>query len=150
MADYRKSLLLVESEDGVKRVWRDLDSSYDPPLSSALENYSEYISKIAAQALTYVIECDGVVAAAVSFYANDMSGYQAYISQLAVNRLFRGEGLGAALLDCVKAVAKERGLRVVRLSVLKDNVRARALYEREGFLLESENGDDALYLIFEL
>ena len=45
----------------------------------------------------------------------------------------RGRGVGGALLDAVCAEAGRRGLRGVRLDVISDNARARALYERKGF-----------------
>ncbi len=50
----------------------------------------------------------------------------------------RGGGIGARLLDAIKAEAEARGLAKVRLDVIDSNPRARALYERQGFVADGE------------
>ena len=50
----------------------------------------------------------------------------------------RGMGLGTALLEAIKDEATQRGLSSVRLDVIDSNPRARALYERMGFLPVAE------------
>lgn len=47
----------------------------------------------------------------------------------------RGRGVGSALLDAVKARARAHGAGSVRLDVIDSNPRARALYERHGFVV---------------
>ena len=51
-----------------------------------------------------------------------------------VSNRARGKGVGTALLDAVCAEAKARGYSEVRLDVIDTNPRARALYERQGFV----------------
>ncbi|WP_435744161.1 GNAT family N-acetyltransferase [Microbacterium sp. PMB16] len=46
----------------------------------------------------------------------------------------RGLGIGSALLDAAKERARRIGASAVRLSVVDSNPRARALYERHGFV----------------
>lgn len=46
----------------------------------------------------------------------------------------RGRGVGTRLLDAVKDRARQSGLKRVRLEVVDTNPRARALYERQGFV----------------
>jgi len=46
----------------------------------------------------------------------------------------RGHGVGTALLDATIAEARTRGYAEVRLDVIDSNPRARALYERVGFV----------------
>jgi ribosomal protein S18 acetylase RimI-like enzyme len=53
---------------------------------------------------------------------------------ICVARQMRGQGVGSLLLGGLYAEAAKRGYRSVRLDVIADNWRARALYEREGFL----------------
>ena len=48
----------------------------------------------------------------------------------------RGQGVGTALLDAVKQKARDLGLTNVRLDVIDINPRARALYERQGFVAQ--------------
>ena len=46
----------------------------------------------------------------------------------------RGQGVGTALLDAICAEGRNRGYASVRLDVIDVNPRARALYERQGFV----------------
>ena len=46
----------------------------------------------------------------------------------------RGQGVGSALLKAIIAEARRRGYHHVRLDVIDTNSRARALYERIGFV----------------
>jgi len=46
----------------------------------------------------------------------------------------RGQGVGTKLLSAIKAEAANRRLSQIRLDVIDSNPRARALYQREGFV----------------
>lgn len=59
----------------------------------------------------------------------------------------RGTGAASRILDKLEAVARELGLRQIQLTLMADNARARALYERHGYELyaiepESVRRDD--------
>lgn len=56
------------------------------------------------------------------------------VDGICVARAHRGKGVGSLLLAALYAEASGRGYRSIRLDVIKDNWRARALYERQGFL----------------
>ena len=49
---------------------------------------------------------------------------------------FRGKGIGIALMRATLAQAKKSGFARVELTVREDNLRAKALYEKVGFLAE--------------
>ncbi|MFI6981305.1 GNAT family N-acetyltransferase [Embleya sp. NPDC050154] len=53
---------------------------------------------------------------------------------IAVDPSQRGTGIGSLLLDEVAVLARELGCRRIRLDVIDVNPRARALYERHGFV----------------
>lgn len=53
---------------------------------------------------------------------------------LFVDAAARGQGVGTALLRAVKQKARVLGCSSVRLDVIDSNVRAKALYERQGFV----------------
>ncbi|QRK14067.1 GNAT family N-acetyltransferase [Archangium violaceum] len=53
---------------------------------------------------------------------------------IAVDAAARGRGIGTRLLAHAAHLARRAGLRRVRLSVVDTNPRARALYERCGFV----------------
>lgn len=56
------------------------------------------------------------------------------VDGICVAREQRGRGIGSLLLAALYDEAAERGYRSIRLDVIQDNWRARALYERHGFL----------------
>ena len=56
------------------------------------------------------------------------------LETLAVDPARRDQGIGTALLQAVYAFAQAHAYRAVRLGVVDTNPRARALYEREGFV----------------
>ncbi|MEO1773682.1 MAG: GNAT family N-acetyltransferase [Pseudomonadota bacterium] len=53
---------------------------------------------------------------------------------IAVASAARGKGIGTDLLVAIESEAADRGLRAVRLDVIDRNPRARALYERCGYV----------------
>jgi ribosomal protein S18 acetylase RimI-like enzyme len=55
------------------------------------------------------------------------------IDGICVAKAHRGKGVGSRLLAALYQEAAERGYAAVRLDVVQDNFRARALYERQGF-----------------
>lgn len=57
----------------------------------------------------------------------------AYIQDIAVTPSLRGRGLGSRLLARSEEIAREAGVRWLRLSVLTENAEAVRVYERAGF-----------------
>lgn len=55
------------------------------------------------------------------------------IDGICVAKAHRGKGVGSMLLAALYQEAAERGYGSIRLDVIQDNFRARALYERQGF-----------------
>ena len=67
---------------------------------------------------------------------------------ICVEREMRSHGIGTALLAEICAEAIRRGYSAVRLDVIDSNWRARALYERLGFVAVSAHGIGALRHVF--
>ena len=60
-----------------------------------------------------------------------------YIDSLAVSLPYRNQGVGTALIEKAKELAKEMGISVVTLAVEPEN-RAKKLYEKLGFAYQRE------------
>lgn len=67
----------------------------------------------------------------------DRTDGQLLMDGIAVVPEARGMGVGSALLEAIIAEAAQRQLEGVRLDVIDTNPRARALYERFGFVAQS-------------
>jgi GNAT superfamily N-acetyltransferase len=60
-------------------------------------------------------------------------GYRAWVEDLAVHPERRSEGVGKALLDSIKAWARERGATHLELDSAEERTDAHRFYEREGY-----------------
>jgi len=70
---------------------------------------------------------------AVVFHAVDFPPSELYLETMAVSPAERGKGHGGRLLEFADGEARRRGRRSVSLYCIRDNPRARALYERHGY-----------------
>jgi len=66
--------------------------------------------------------------------SHEVDNHRFLIDGIAVTRAARGQGVGTALLDALCTEAQRRGYGSIRLEVIDSNWRARALYERQGFI----------------
>ena len=65
-----------------------------------------------------------------------------------VSEAARGQGVGSALLSAIKEKAAKLDCTTIRLDVVDTNPRARALYERRGFVARETTGIGPLRYIF--
>ncbi len=70
---------------------------------------------------------------ALQALAQDLAQGTLHVDGFAVTEPMRGRGLGEALIEALCAEAQARGYRAVRLDVVDENLRAKALYDRLGF-----------------
>ena len=67
---------------------------------------------------------------------------------ICVDAAARGQGVGTRLLNAVKSEAAKRDLGHVRLDVIDTNPKARALYERQGFVAQGTQDIGPLRHVF--
>lgn len=70
----------------------------------------------------------------LSLLERDLASDVLLMDGIFVTQAARGQGVGTKLLNAIKGEAERRGLPHIRLDVIDTNPRARALYEREGFI----------------
>lgn len=70
---------------------------------------------------------------------SDIDNRRFLVDGICVQREHRGQGVGTALMQGLCAEARQRGYSAIRLDVIDTNWRARALYERMGFIAVSDN-----------
>lgn len=72
--------------------------------------------------------------------SHEVDNHRFLVDGIAVTRSARGHGIGSALLRALCDEGRARGYGSIRLEVIDSNWRARALYERQGFMpLRTEN-----------
>ncbi|SNX68612.1 acetyltransferase (GNAT) family protein [Cereibacter ovatus] len=87
-------------------------------------------------------------AALLRLLQGDVDNERFLLDGICVAREVRSHGIGTALLAEICAEAIRRGYSAVRLDVVDSNWRARALYERLGFVATQSHAIGALSLIF--
>lgn len=70
---------------------------------------------------------------ALDILASDLAREDICVDGLAVSEGMRGLGLGSALMEALLRLAAEQGYAHLRLDVVSENLRAKALYDRLGF-----------------
>jgi len=78
----------------------------------------------------------------------DIAPGQLLMDGIAVAPDARGMGIGTKLLDAILEEAGARGLGEVRLDVIDTNPRARALYERRGFVVVGTENTGPFHRLF--
>jgi ribosomal protein S18 acetylase RimI-like enzyme len=73
----------------------------------------------------YIVLCFG--------YSLEWLGRDAFVDDLYLREEYRGRGWGRATMTFVEDAARERGIRVLHLGVVKGNERALQLYRKLGF-----------------
>lgn len=87
--------------------------------------------------------------ACLSMLARDTASESITVDGLAVRADARGMGVGSALLEAVCVVAATNGHSAIRLDVIEENLRARALYERHGFAPQARRKSRVTRLLFD-
>lgn len=72
--------------------------------------------------------------AAMRMLQSEVDNDRFLIDGISVDRSARGQGIGTALITALCAEGTRRGYPAIRLDVIDSNWRARALYERLGFV----------------
>lgn len=85
---------------------------------------------------------------ALGVLAEDLEPGTIAVDGLAVAEGARGAGVGAALVEALSAEAAMRGFARLRLEVIGENLRARALYDRLGFEVTARCESRVKALIF--
>ena len=76
-------------------------------------------------------------------------GLECYLAELYVQPEHRRQGLGLALLTAALDAAGEHGADYIEVATSEDDVGARALYERLGFVNRERGPDGPVMLVYE-
>jgi ribosomal protein S18 acetylase RimI-like enzyme len=142
----------VGDADLVLRIWREANLAHGLPATSAAEESSIRAEFFEPSSNLVIAEIDDEVVGVGRFADAETSPEDhrpipglAHMGLVAVRPERWGMGIGRAMTKQLVLRAAGSGYRRVRLRTSADNVRARALYESEGFTLISETNGVTLY-----
>jgi len=120
-------------KDEIKNIILLLDS-----INSRIDDTEVYINKMLkfATILPYIEE--GKLQGFISYYSNDPSRENAYLTLIAIHPDFQGKGLGKKLLSCSLVDLQQKKFKNYSLEVLKNNTAAISLYENFGFKIKED------------
>lgn len=141
--------ILCKTLEEKKVAWQVLLQA-NPDLEKEIDNFHGYTEKVFRKALIMSanIGCEPV--GIIAFYMNDYVSRTAYITQVAVNPLYQGRGIGKLLLSRFLSISKEAGMTTAKLEVKKRNERAKQLYRTFGFREIEEASFESIYMELKL
>jgi GNAT superfamily N-acetyltransferase len=77
------------------------------------------------------------------------TGLECYLAELYVQPAHRRRGLGLALMTAALEVARAEGADYIEVATSEDDVGARALYERLGFINREQGPDGPVMYVYE-
>ena len=113
-----------------------VDEDFQPTLSSRVD-IKNYAQKLICNAIIFKAYKTSQIIGLVACYANDSSKTNAYIPFIAVDRDFRGYGIGETLLSKLLDELKNYNFKKLSLTVRK-NSDAFYFYKKVGFDIDSD------------
>jgi ribosomal protein S18 acetylase RimI-like enzyme len=115
------------------------DATFAPPLSERVD-IGEYSEKLSAHAMRFEAWDDETLIGLVAAYP-DHAHSRMFISNVSVLPAWRGRGLAAGLITRCGDAARDLGLQGMALELSAENVAARRLYEKLGFVTTMDESD---------
>lgn len=130
--------------------WYLLHNSADFDVDFMLKQSAPYVHepRYYGKLTTVVLFDEGDQAGFVNFYMRGL--YEGTVFLLAVDKKTRGKGFGEALMRYAIEGLRQQGAKYIKLSVRKENVTAKRLYERCGFKLESADDEERGFEFYRL
>ncbi len=128
------------TQEEVISLLRKAENSFDPPLSQNIPyTVSDYAKKLSENAWFILCMEDDEIIGFTAYYLNQEGGF-AYIPQIWVSDMHQRKGIGASMMDkLIKDVPSY--VKSIRLEVRKNNEKAVAFYEKNGFVVfDEKNG----------
>ena len=150
MKKIKESLVFgeVAMAESIRRVIEECDDVFISGITKR-HDYEQILEKMIRNAKVITVNYKGKLVGYASMYANNFETKEAYVSMFGIKRDYQGMKFGTFLMDRCCEVAKESGMKTIRLEVLKENTKGYCFYEKYGFRKREEN-DYSFYMSHEL
>ena len=135
--------------EGIRRVVEECDSIFLHGITTR-EDYEEILSKMEHNAEVIAIELKGELVGYASIYVNDITSKHGYISMFGIKAKYQKKGFGKYLMDQCCVIAKDAGMNLIGLEVLKENQKGYNFYYKYGFRKNGIETEDSYFLEYGL
>lgn len=139
----------VKSINEITEILNIFDDYFTPSINIKVGDIDAYSKKLANNAFVYAAEEQDVVGF-VALYANDLENHQAYIPFIAVHSQHRRKNIGSRLIDKCINVAKDNGMKKIKLEVRKENLSAQKFYSKHGFETLRDASPSSYYMAIDI
>ena len=123
---------------------KDEDESLTIPLSKRVD-LEQFAEKILSFGEVYAYCEEEKILGLIAFYANDKEKRIAYLTYICVNEKNRVKGMGLQMMDWMRKVCMEKGMKKIRLSTNVKNKNAQRFYENQGYQKIESSADEYVY-----
>lgn len=122
---------------------------YTPSLDTQIKNLDNYVKKIVIYSDIFIAIDNTNDIGLLSIYCNNDTAKKAFISTIGVDANYNGQGIAQNLLDLVITHVKNQNFLTIELEVYKQNFRAIAFYQKNGFVT-SKNNNTSIFMELKL
>ena len=137
-------VIKIEESSNIDNIIKKCALAFDEPVHMR-NYYISMLNKISKYADFYAVFCPNVVGY-LAIYANNYIDKIAYITLIAVVPEYQNMGIGKMLLKKCEQIAVNKGFKVVRLEVKKNNTNAIMFYKRNGFNIIDDASSNSYYM----
>lgn len=138
------SILLADLPQLKRYVIKKCDSAFNVPIQQR-EYYPNLFAKMNAAA-EFLVAYNSDILGYAAMYANNMETRIAYITLLGVRPQYQKTQVGKRLVRACEEIAAQRGMKQLKLEVLKENKQAIGFYKHIGFVNIDES-DNSFYML---
>lgn len=139
-------ILNKENKNDIINFLKQIGNDFDIHLSDRVD-INEYTTKVLENGYILAEIRENNIVAILLMYANDSINKEAYISLLGVDLKFRKQHIATQLLKESVKVARECGMTKIKLYTHKNNIKAKIMYEKNGFKqIESDRVHSDCYI----
>lgn len=140
------STTIVTDSNEKRRIIETCDDAFTISVTGR-SNYEELLAKIDKFAVFLGAYTEaGEIAGYSAFYANDVESRTAFITLFCARKEMQRMHLGSGLMSATIDESRRRGMKLIRLEVLKRDEGAIAFYKRCGFAITGDAGEASYYM----
>lgn len=137
----------IENYEQLKKNLIYYNDYFSVTLSERVGSLEEYAKKLYDKASNFeIVDKNDKNLGMISFYSNDLIDNIGFLTLIVVNKKNSNRGMGSKLINFAEEYCRNKGMKKMRLEVLKNNEPALKFYKKHKYYISEEN-DKTYYMI---